>query len=356
MPKYNIRQYAHQHRRHQWFRRIIEEQIWIHLFKYLTTDKIGQQTRWQNYDSVTAALQPVTRVKREEDPVHINAAQLFNIMQKYAGVIDPDFLNWIQLRALAVYYSHNSNLKFLNDNRARIEQLCTYYPILSHNLVQIEKAAKNLMSRKILIQRAEQYLKDSSYRRRTDESITNMVWQYLLTDIRDGISRWTFYAAITQAIEKEQYVIGTTRMTTVTTSTTTTTTTKRTTTTGRSMMTVTTTTTARTVGITYPPIPPTPAIHPDQKNPSEPTGSNLNWSRNYSSCKCSIIFNFRRSPTFMGWTSFRHSLWPEDRRTRRFTNIEISWPSYGRCHNQPEPDSQHCQQHQQADGHNRECS
>jgi len=87
-----------------------------------------------------------------------------------------------------------------------------------------------------------------------------MVRQYLLTDIRDGISRWTFYAAITQAIEKEQYVIGTTRMTTVTTSTTTTTTTKRTTTMGRITTTVTTTTTARTVGMTYPPIPPTPAI------------------------------------------------------------------------------------------------
>ena len=263
MPKYDIKQYAHQHRRHQWFRRVIEEQIRIHLFKYLTTDQIGLQTRWQNYDLVTANLRSVTRVKREEDdPVHLNIAQLFNIyvMRKYAGVIDPDFQNWIQRRALAVYYSHNSNLKFLNDNRARIGQLCTYYPILSHNNAQIEKAAKKLMSRQILIQHAEQYLKDGSYRRRTDESISNMVRQYLLTDIRDGISRWTFYAAITQAIEKEQYVIGTTRMTTVTTSTSTRTTTKRTTTTGRSTTTVTTTTTARTVGVTYPPIPPTPAI------------------------------------------------------------------------------------------------
>ncbi len=174
------------------------------MFNYLTTDKIGQQTRWQNYDSVTAALQPVTRVKREEDPVHINIAQMFNIyiMRKYAGVIDPDFQNWIQQRALAVYYSQNSNLKFFNNNRARIGQLCTYYPILSHNMAQIEKAAKNLISRKILFQHAEQYLKDSSYLRRMDESITNMVWQYLLTDIKDGISRWTFYAAITQAIKK----------------------------------------------------------------------------------------------------------------------------------------------------------
>jgi len=98
MSKYDIKQYAHQHRRHQWFRRVIAEQLRIHLFKYLTTDKIGQQTRWQNYNSVTAALQPVTRVKREEDQVHINIAQLLNIyiMRKYAGVIDPDFQNWIQ--------------------------------------------------------------------------------------------------------------------------------------------------------------------------------------------------------------------------------------------------------------------
>jgi hypothetical protein len=174
------------------------------MFKYLTTDKIFQQTRRQNYDSITAIFQPVNRVKREEDPVHMNIAQMFNIhiMRKFTGVIDPDFQN-----IYIVYYSHNSNF---NDNRAQIGQLCTYYPILSHNIAQIEKAAKNLMSRKILIQHAEQYLKDSSYRRRTDESITNMVRQYLLTDTRDGID-----AAITQAIEKEQYVVGTTRITTL---------------------------------------------------------------------------------------------------------------------------------------------
>jgi len=84
-------------------------------------------------------------------------------MRKYAGVIDPEFQQWLQRRVLLVYYSHDSNLKFLNDNRARIQQLCSYYPILSHNIAQIGKAAKNLMSRKILIQHAEQYLKDSTY-------------------------------------------------------------------------------------------------------------------------------------------------------------------------------------------------
>jgi len=63
-----------------------------------------------------------------------------------------------------------------------------------------------------------------------------------------------------QAIKKEQYLIGTIRITTVTTSTMTTTTTRRTTTKCRSTTTVTITTTTQTVGSPHPELPPTPAV------------------------------------------------------------------------------------------------
>jgi len=44
MSSYDVKYYAHQYQRHQWFRQIITEQIRLHLINYLTTDKIDQQT------------------------------------------------------------------------------------------------------------------------------------------------------------------------------------------------------------------------------------------------------------------------------------------------------------------------
>ena len=260
MSTYDVKYYARQYNRHHWFKQIISDQIRTHLITYLTTDKIDQQTRWQNFDSVYSDLQRVDRVKRETDKVHTNVLQAYNvyIMRKYAGLIDPEFPQWLQRKALAIYYTQNHSIRFLNNNRARIEHLCTYYPIVNHNMIQIEKAARQLLPKMVLAQYAEHYVQDGSFRRRAEDSVNNIIKQYLLNDANDQITRWTYYAAITQTIEKELQPKGKTTVTTVTTSTTSTTT-KYTSTTRRSTTTITTTTT-RTVESEYPPIPPTPAV------------------------------------------------------------------------------------------------